>query len=406
MAKSGLTLQELHRIIKEDEQWALCIGAGTSKGLIPDWMELIEKLIAELNLPSISTDNFLKKGYSLDAIIQAIKEMSGGIDDKTFIEKLSQIIYSPIQNQLSNNKEWESFKTVHDWNIGYASRNTNHHKESWERFGLIKKQIFGNTTAYSMAEALAEGFMKGIKPSSILTFNGEACFLALLNSFLFDKTNKIPNFFDRVINSISDRRSSGIPCYHCHGTIPIKGVKYKSGYKADEKLVFSEDSYLQLANNNFSWQSSSFINTCLHNKVIFVGVSLTDSNMRRWLSWIHHTKLREMELNEIKTSDTSTEHYWINKIPDDKTTKVWYENLVSLLGVRIIWIDKWEEAATAIKIILGISSPQKKLVKKSKAKKRTAPSKYKLQKSSKRSYKKVRKVRDENSYQNTTSTSR
>ena len=384
MAKQGLTLNQLNRFIKEGEQWALCIGAGTSKGLIPDWMELIEKLIEELNLPKISIDGFLSKGYSLDAIIQAIKEMSGGMKDQEFIEKLSQIIYSPIQNQLLNEKEWEAFKTVHDWTIGFASIITNDHEERWKLFSKTKKQIFENTTAYSLAEVLAQGFLVGIKPSSILTFNGEACFLALLNSFLFDNTNKIPNDFDRVINSISDRGSTRIPCYHCHGTIPIKGVIYKKGYKADEKLVFSEDSYLQLANNNFSWQSSSFINTCLHNKVIFVGVSLTDSNMRRWLSWIHYTKLREMGLNGLPTTN-STEHYWINKKPEDKITQQWYENLVSLLGVRIIWINDWSEVAKAVGIILGITSLQKKTIKKSNVKKKTtSPIKQKHQKFSKK----------------------
>ena len=355
MAKKGLSISTLNRVLKEGEQWALCIGAGTSKFLIPDWKELINKLIEDLSLPNKEkVDDIFALGYSFDAIIQAIKDMTG-MDDKVFIEYLSDIIYSPIKNQLDD-KEWIAFKTVHDWTIGYASKDTTDHQERWDLFSECKERVFKNTTAYSLAKMLANGFSKGIKPSSILTFNGEACFLALLNSFLFDNNSHcIPKQFDRIINSISDRGSTKIPYYHCHGTISIKDVIYKKGYKANEKLVFSEDSYLQLANNNFSWQSSSFINTCLHNKVVFIGVSLTDSNMRRWLSWIHHTKMKEMELNKMSFDiGKSTEHYWINVRPNEKKLQKWYESLVSLLGVRIIWISKWSEAADALGIMLGI----------------------------------------------------
>ncbi len=357
MAKEGLTIPELFRFIRKGEQWALCIGAGTSKPLLPDWYGLIGDLIKKLELPNITIEDFVKDGFSLDAIIQAIKEMSN-IDDKDFLELLSDIIYSPIKNQL-NKEEQVAFNTAHDWTIGHASTNTKNRSERWELFCQFRERVFGKTTAFNLAKIIAEGFEKGITPSTILTFNGEACFLALLNSFLFENKNKaLPDYFDRVINSISDNKNERIPCYHCHGIIPNKDVRYKNGYKADEKLVFSEDSYLQLANNNFSWQSSSFINTCLHNKVIFVGVSLTDSNMRRWLSWIHYTKLREKEMNEMPDKD-STEHYWIKVKPSNFDYQIWYENLVSLLGVRIIWIDNWTEVATAIGIILGITSPQK-----------------------------------------------
>jgi len=77
--------------------------------------------------------------------------------------------------------------------------------------------------------------------------------------------------------------------------------------------------------------------------------------MRRWLSWIHHTKMKEMELNKMSFDiGKSTEHYWINVRPTEKKLQKWYESLVSLLGVRIIWINKWSEAADALGIMLGI----------------------------------------------------
>ena len=390
MAKKGLTITELNEIIRKDEQWALCIGAGTSLPLLPSWNGLINNLIEKLKLPEIKTDGFVKEGFSLDAIIQAIKEKSN-ISDKKFLSILSEIVYTPIKNQL-NDEEIIAFNTVHDYSIGYASQNTSDREDRWKLFCKYRDRVFKRTTAYGMAKVLAQGFKKGIKPNAILTFNGEACFLALLNSFLFEQNdNTIPEDFERVVNIISDRKSKHIPYYHCHGIIPNEIETYKNGFKADEKLVFSEDSYLQLANSNFSWQSSSFISTCIHNKVIFVGVSLTDSNMRRWLSWIHNAKLNEMKSNELwnkenenKNRKDSTEHYWIKVKPKKNdwekfyespikhswdeilvSIQKWYENLVSILGVRIIWIDDWGEVPKAIGSIVGII-PYKNTTRKTK----------------------------------------
>ncbi len=399
MAKNGLTMSKLNQFIREDEQWALCIGAGTSLPLLPSWNKLIDKLIEKLKLPEIKTNEFVKDGFSLDAIIQAIKERAD-ITDEEFLYTLSEIVYSPIKEQL-NEEEIIAFNTVHDFSLGYASKNTKDREARWSLFCKFRDQVFGKTTAHGMAKIMAQGIDEGIKPSAILTFNGEACFLALLNSFLFENhNNTIPEVFDRVVNILSDRKSKNIPYYHCHGIIPNDIKTYKEGCIANEKLVFSEDSYLQLANSNFSWQSSSFISTCIHNRVIFVGVSLTDSNMRRWLSWIHNAKMSEMELNGLGVEDDenkdngavknsteeekkdnkkkkikkSTEHFWIKVKPkkDDleklydnpksihnwdevlESIQNWYENLVSILGVRIIWIDEWAEVPKAMGIILGI----------------------------------------------------
>lgn len=152
----------------------MCIGAGTSKPLLPDWYGLIGDLIKKLKLPNITIEDFVKDGFSLDAIIQAIKEMSN-IDDKDFLELLSDIIYSPIKNQL-NKEEQVAFNTAHDWTIGHASTNTKNRSERWELFCQFRERVFGKTTAFYLAKIIAEGFEKGITPSTILTFNGEACF--------------------------------------------------------------------------------------------------------------------------------------------------------------------------------------------------------------------------------------
>ena len=95
--------------------------------------------------------------------------------------------------------------------------------------------------------------------------------------------------------------------------LPINDAKPRKGRNANEKLVFLEESYLQLANSPMSWQAINFIENCMQSKMVFVGVSLSDPNMRRWLGWIHNNKVQELKSNGIAYSE-STEHFWINNL--------------------------------------------------------------------------------------------
>ena len=88
-------------------------------------------------------------------------------------------------------------------------------------------------------------------------------------------------------------------------------------------------------------------------RVIFVGVSLTDPNMRKWLSWIHQNRLAEYNELGVTVKD-STQHYWIKTLPKTKEEEIWFESVVAHLGVRIIWINNWDEAGTALLKMLGL----------------------------------------------------
>jgi hypothetical protein len=124
---------------------------------------------------------------------------------------------------------------------------------------------------------------------------------------------------------------------------------------ASDKLVFSESSYLNLANTNFSWQSTEFISYCLNHTIIFIGVSLTDPNMRRWLSWIQKLKETEVLENNILPKEVlkqSYSHYWINKKPDNIEEIEWIEACVKHLGIKIIWLDKWEDLHQTLKLMI------------------------------------------------------
>ena len=351
MAKQGLHVDTIYPVLKDAHTrtgWSLCIGAGTSSPIIPDWFQLVDSLIAKhcRAEDKINIDEYKKLGFSADAMIQAVKNNLKSTDNE-FIQMLSDVIYEKIKNQLTT-RQWKSFCVVHNSQNFSAII-----KSAWNDFIYIRENVLNKTSAYQLAKVIISAIENDIAPKTILTFNGEAILLAMMNSFYVDRGlgNKI--VFDRVLNSIINTKQSRIPYIHCHGVVSINGTAPKSGYIANDKLVFSEDSYLHIANTTFSWQSANFINSCLNSKIVFIGVSLTDSNMRKWLSWIHSNKINELKENHL-SQENVTEHFWIKKSPPTKQEKLWIEESVSHLGIRLIWVDEWTQVGTVLNKMLGL----------------------------------------------------
>lgn len=349
MAKRGLEFGSINPVLLSEDSWSLCIGAGTSLPLLPDWYTLVERMIDKYCDPKdkISIDTYKKMGFTADAMIQAVRNHIGGTDED-FAQKLSEEVYAPIKNKLTRD-EWKSFVKIHD------SFDLNTFKnEDWKTFERIKDKLFINTSANLLAEPIVMAINKEIGPKSILSFNGEAIFLALLKYYYKESCSGSKKLkFDRIVNGMHRIHSSRIPYVHCHGILPINGAKTKKGYKADTKLVFTEERYLKIANSPMSWQALQFIENCMNSKMVFVGVSLTDANMRRWLGWIHGNKMEEFAENEIHCKD-STEHFWIRKRPGTDIEKKWIEESVAHLGVRLIWIDDYNQIGEVFKKMLGL----------------------------------------------------
>ena len=75
--------------------------------------------------------------------------------------------------------------------------------------------------------------------------------------------------------------------------------------------------------------------------------------MRRWLSWIHANKVKELAINNIEYTD-ATEHFWICVKPKTKQEMLWIEESVSHLGVRLVWINNWNQVGTVLRRMLDI----------------------------------------------------
>lgn len=325
--------------------WSLCVGAGISMPMFPSWNELVANLIKKVS-PNITEDAIeeLLNRFSPDTLIQAAWTMYNGED---FSQILSDVLYGKLKSQMQNN-EWDSFRKLSTLpHISQASA------KKWDPFFNLRDRLFTETTAYDLAKLIARSRDTLYTPRSILSFNAEPLLYSLINSFLCQENregeaNNIRDMLQIMTKSTSSFYKDKIPYYFCHGALlNTITTRYKKEYDADDKMVFSESQYLNMSNNS-SWQSISFLDACLKSTVIFVGLSLTDSNMRKWLNAVQ--KERSMDIGQ---SVDSTQHFWIEKEPKNKATMDWMEASVQHLGIRIVWIKKWKDTASVISKMIG-----------------------------------------------------
>ena len=121
MSKQGFTLKSVKPVILNrlnNSGWALCIGAGTSLPMFPDWVELVMLLAARDLAPSEAPQvlKSLHQKFSPDTLLQASKDRLG-LDDDQFAALLSESLYKGIKSKL-NNTDWDCFTSIlSSWHI-------------------------------------------------------------------------------------------------------------------------------------------------------------------------------------------------------------------------------------------------------------------------------------------------
>jgi hypothetical protein len=354
MAKKGLQAKNAKGVLRTKtgtSGWVLCVGAGVSQPAFPDWVTLVKRLIArDVGPGGVAQLARLQARYSPDAFIRAAIERLQ-LTETDFADVLVDDLYQDARTALSAT-DWDEFIRVLDCrHLGRATL------KRWRHFHSIVTAAFPTLSALPMAEAVAEVLGTRMAPAAILSFNAEPLFAALINACYALRRGKVtlPDVLTYITHVTTDRRPDRVPFIFCHGLLPVPGTSGHTLSSVD-KLVFSESAYLQLANSAFSWQSATFLQFATSHSILFVGLSLADPNIRRWLAWVH--AVRVSELSEVGApSPTSTVHYWIARDPGNSNERQWAEALVSHLGVRVIWVQDHTEIGPTFRSMLSLAPP-------------------------------------------------
>lgn len=188
-----------------------------------------------------------------------------------------------------------------------------------------KSCSYADTELMEAVIELAKPRRRGRYLDSIITFNFDDVIETKLRKLKIDCCSLWKEGQSYDVNEL--------PIYHVHGFLPYQG-------EIDEpNIVFSEEAYHSQFIDPYSWANLLQLNTFANNVCLFVGLSMTDPNLRRLLdiSWRHNHNRR---------------HFVILKKSHSDIVNGFVVRDANSLGLNVIWCDNFDEIP---KIILDIS---------------------------------------------------
>lgn len=184
---------------------------------------------------------------------------------------------------------------------------------------------------------LARPRREGKALDSIVTFNFDALIEESLSSA------KVPNV--SIYTESIKHQPHQLPVYHVHGFLPRKGKIPDTA-----EIVFSEDAYHGQFLDPFSWSNLIQLAKYTQNTCLFVGVSLTDPNLRRLL-----------DVSSRKNTEKAKSHYILKKLPDlggsddklNSLARLLEEQDANVLGINVLWVRNYDEMPKLLASIAG-----------------------------------------------------
>ena len=174
------------------------------------------------------------------------------------------------------------------------------------------------------------------KVESIITYNYDD----LVETALEQRGRK------RAISIFEKSRNTKdeIPVYHVHGLIP----QFKSDIASTP--VLSEKDYHDIYRKSYHWSNIEQLHALDRNTCFFIGLSMTDPNLRRLLDFSH------------TDSDNEIHHYAFlkrnNLYKDDDVEKNkryfdTFEQQLENIGVSVVWYESHDELPGIIRRIIA-----------------------------------------------------
>tara|TARA_R110001592_G_scaffold93054_1_gene270492 strand:+ start:1728 stop:2810 length:1083 start_codon:yes stop_codon:yes gene_type:complete len=338
--------------------WTLVLGAGICKNILPDWMDLTLGVVNETFNFSWDWKEFKAKsddvGFSLDSWLQAAlnKYIQDGKSVDDFNLLLEKHLYGDFLKKAQTFGVEEAIKVMI-------------HNPHWLKQDELLKVIdffethFPNCTLLQLVNALLDSDPKIYRPESIITFNADPLLHSLLIVYgiklHYEKTGEY-NFPIEDYVRVTRPFESGdkkIPILHLHGAIyPQFPSKRKLKTDSRDNLIFSETSYTRTAGIMNSWAQNVFSYKSTHNRMVFMGLSMSDPNIRRWLSWSAENINTQLEVF-TGASNSVVKHLWIKPKSTDKKLNDFFSYSLIHLSTKPGWIDNWGDVNKGLLNLMG-----------------------------------------------------
>jgi len=305
---------------------SLVLGAGVSidSGL-PDWASLLDSLFVRLLTRDLAVDSDIRDD-EINSIVRRLKD----VDDPSPL-MTARYLRKGLNDSPSDAASDSFYATVR--NELYKRSNRRARIDTW-----IKALA-----------TMTHPRRTGAKIKAVVTYN--------FDDLLEKELTSTGDVFRSIFREGDIPTSDELPIYHVHGFLPEDSEPYD--YLEDSTLVFSEEGYHEIYMDSYHWSNLVQLNLYRESTCLFVGLSLTDPNLRRLLeiSAKKASDQRHFALMQRMDTDTFVLERGKSVVRARKQSIQRFlenhhrikEELFRELGVAIIWFENYKEVPRLLK---------------------------------------------------------
>jgi hypothetical protein len=218
--------------------------------------------------------------------------------------------------------------------------------------------LYGHVGASKAASPLLRELAKicmplrtGPKVHSVITYN----FDDLLEEVLLEEGIQHRSIYSARLHPLETE----LPIFHAHGFLP-RDIGNFDGLE-EGLLAFSEEGYHQLFRDPYHWTNVIQLQAFQQQTCIFVGLSLTDPNLRRLLEYAatsrdeprHFAFMKRTSVQDLLSSSRKDAggHATVTRDAASDFLRVHHslqERVYSELGLEVIWFDSYTDMPKAV----------------------------------------------------------
>ena len=334
MANRLMDPQEAYR----DNHLALGLGAGVSlKSRVPNWYELVKRVAEQPEVGSTRAvaAGLLTAGYDATVVGGYLRSLANS-NQRSFIEAVRRSLYEGFDAQFPELVDKHNHR-------GFA-RVVREKNPTLHAVGTLCGRNVGH-----------DKFEPNLKIRAVLNFNLDF----LLQSYTRARFKKrLLRTVERASASASGRL---INAYHPHGYL-LRGLERDAGdpsHELGDRLVLTEHQYYDVvaASNSFANYTIFFLLRAYN--FLFIGLSMTDPNLRRTLHLSRAERMRELKAegkSDTYAEEHSRRHWAVMKRDNDATIDQAIGAMLRELGVEPLWLDNWSELSSLLEALYELTA--------------------------------------------------
>ena len=320
--------QEAYR----DNHLALGLGAGVSlKSGVPSWYELVKRVAEQPEVGSTQAvaAGLLTAGYDATVVGGYLRSLA--TNQRSFIEAVRRSLYEGFDAQFP--------ELVDERNHVALARLVREKNPTLHAVGTLCGRNVGH-----------DKFEPNLKIRAVLNFNLD---------FLL-QTYTRARFKKRLLRTVERASASAsgrlINAYHPHGYL-LRGLERNAGdlsKESGDRLVLTEHQYYDVVAASNSFANYTILFLLRTYDFVFIGLSMTDPNLRRTLHLSRAERMRELKAegkSDTYAEEHSRRHWAVMKQDNDATINQAIGAMLRELGVEPIWLDNWSELSPLLEAL-------------------------------------------------------